>query len=195
MDYFKGASLNERIELKKLTNNMDVVVFPTSSKGSAHFDAVIKKGDTIWVTEIKTRTKVEATCLIEKYKYDNLIHIKNSVDFATKIMFITCDATGHYIFDLTTIDLKPYFMVEMGWKTNKDRMDNKPQQLLERYRIPKELAKHVVPKDIEVDVKQLEEEEKKCEYIRYRNEFGLNNNLFLTKINKLLAVNCPIRKM
>jgi len=193
MSYFNTASLNERIELKKLTDGKNWLVFPTSSKSQAHFDAVIQTTNTLWIVEMKTRTKVEPTCLIEKYKYDNLVHIRKSVNFDTKIMFITVDASGQYIFDLTNIDVTPYFMSEMGWLTNNDRLNNKPQVMLTRYRIPKQLAKHIIPSNIKIDENILIEEEDRNEYIRYKNEFGLNTNPFLTKVNVLLNIKCKKR--
>jgi len=193
MDYnFKEANINERGLLDNLIQVIKpTYYFPTSIQSTAKFDAVIKNNNKIYIVEVKTRTTIETNCLIEQYKYNNLMNIckEGNVD----CLFITIDAVGYWIVNLNKIDIETYFKQEMGWKTNNDKINNKPKELLNRYYIPKDLMKHIQPINKKIDKEKIINNDIEYERVRYLNDFGMYQSVFLTKVNGLLNIYCKKR--
>lgn len=190
---YTKASLNERIQLEKLIKLIKPTNYYISSiNGTSHFDAVINYKDINWVTEVKTRTNILDYCMIENYKYNNLIKIANETN--SKVLFITYDDSGYYLFNLSNLNIQQYKVVELGWKTNQDKLDNKPKVLLTRYKIPKELGKHINPINSQPDLNSIIEFDNQCEQKVYMNSFNKYNSTFYTIINKMYNVWLPKRK-
>lgn len=191
---YTKASLNERIQLEKLIQLIKPTNYYISSiNGTSHFDAVINSNNINWLTEVKTRTTIETYCLIESYKYNNLIKIAKETD--SKVLFITYDDSGYYLFNLSNLDIEQYKVKELGWKTNSDKLQAKPKSLLTRYKIPKSLAvKHIMPLNLNIDINKILEFDNQCEQKLYMNSFNKYNSPFYTTINKMYNVWVPKRK-
>ncbi len=193
MNYnYKEANINERGLLDNLIQLIKpTYYFPTSIQSTAKFDAVIKNNNKIYIVEVKTRTTVETNCLIEQYKYNNLMHICKEGD--AECLFITIDADGYWIANLNKIDIEAYFKQEMGWKTNNHKINNEPKELLNRYYIPKVLMKHIQPTNKKIDKDKIINNDIEYERLRYLNDFGMYQSDFLSKVNELLNIYCKKR--